>query len=281
MLAPPSGTLIHLFATRPDIVSPGVPWDCDPVVTQRRTTSVLGTGLLEAVSDAEIEATAAAQAPELRGRPAHIEDLVTHRRRVGRLGWKAQHATLDAFAADAYRNELGITNQYFPDEVAPNGNLHMLALMDPTPDPEASDSAVGMLADFMRFSATPHVPDVNSEGYTLFVQVGCESCHKTSYQTDAALGSMGARAVTAFTDLLLHDVGTGIDVEQGAASATEFRTAPLWGLDQSSLFLHDGRAATIDEAIVAHKQQAASAAQAYQALPPADRQAIVSFLRGR
>ena len=78
-----------------------------------------------------------------------------------------------------------------------------------------------------------------------------------------------------------HDVGTGLDVEQGAASATEFRTAPLLGLGESSLFLHDGRAATIDEAIVAHKQQAEGAAQAYLALPPEDRHAIVSFLRGR
>jgi len=276
-----AGSLIHLSITRPDIMSPGVPWACEPTVTQRRTTSVLGTGLLEAVSDVDIEQTALAQPEAVRGRVAYIEDAITHQRRVGRLGWKAQHATLDAFAADAYRNELGITNQYFPTEIAPGGDAHLLTLMDPTPDPEASESGVGILADFMRFSEAPRAPDLTLPGYALFRQAGCETCHKESYQTAASDASMGGRPVVALTDLLLHDVGTGPDIVQGAATASELRTPPLWGLGDTPIFLHDGRASTVDEAIRAHQQQGLTARDAYVALTSTERASLIAFLLGR
>jgi CxxC motif-containing protein (DUF1111 family) len=276
--APPEGQLLHAFSTRPDIAGPGIPDGCDVVMADRRTTSVLGAGLIEAIDDDEILAEEAAQADGVSGRAAHVDDAFRGGDRVGRFGWKAQHATLEAFAGDAYRSELGITNEIFTDEVAPNGDAELLGLMDKVPDPEAPAGAVAALADFMRFSAPPAPTAANEAGLSAFRNIGCASCHRETYTTRSGSSAVSSREVRLFSDLLLHDIGTGDGIPQAAALENELRTPPLWGLGRQSFYLHDGSEVSLDGAVRAHGGQAADARDAFEALTDSERADLLSFL---
>jgi CxxC motif-containing protein (DUF1111 family) len=278
-------TLVHVFSTRPDLGAASVRSDCAAVVTERRTSSLLGAGLIEAIADDEIEALAERQPRALAGRPAYVLDLASGQERVGHFGWKAQHATLVTFAGDAYRNELGITNELFPEEVAPNGNMALLAAMDPTPDPEAASGGIYKLADFMRLLAPPAPraqegldTDAVSSGSRLFEQVGCQDCHFAGYVTKSAEPALDHRNVPLYSDLLLHDVGTGDGIAQADANEHELRTPPLWGVRHAQIWLHDGRAHSLDEAIRLHGGQALEVRQSYEGLEPEERAAVIAFL---
>jgi CxxC motif-containing protein (DUF1111 family) len=275
--APPSGTVLHVFSTRPDIAGPGIPEGCDAVLAERRTTNVLGAGLIEAVDDEEILAEEAAQADSLAGRAALVDDAFRGGERVGRFGWKAQHATLDAFAGDAYRTELGITNEIFTEEVVPNGDPALLDAMDGVPDPEAKVGAVRALADFMRFSAPPAPTSDQAAGLETFRRIGCSGCHRESYTTRDEAGLAG-RELFLYSDLLLHDVGTGDGIAQAAALANELRTPPLWGLSRQSLFLHDGSVSSPEDAVLAHGGQASDVRDAFVGLSESERLELLSFL---
>jgi len=280
--APPGGTLIFAFSIRPDIAAATIPPGCD-VMTRRRTTPLFGAGLIEAIPDDAIAAAAAEQASGEgpHGTVAWVTDVTSGTRRVGRFGWKAQHATLDSFAGDAYRNEMGITNELFPTENAPNGDAAALAEMDWVPDPEARVGVIGELADFMRFLAAPQArPGDHAAGAALFAATGCAVCHRPSFTTAADAGA-GRAAVTValYSDLLLHDVDTGDGIPQGAAGASQLRTPPLWGVSAASTLLHDGRTSSLDAAIVAHGGEARTARQRYLALAPAQRSSLLDFLR--
>jgi CxxC motif-containing protein (DUF1111 family) len=278
---PAHNSLVHLFSTRPDIASARVPNDCSAVVVQRRTTTLLGAGLVEAIPDAQIEQLAKQQPSVVAGRPAYIIDIASGAERVGHFGWKAQHATLQSFAGDAYRNEMGITNSLFPTEVAPNGDAASLAVMDSTPDPEATEGSLERLADFMRMLAPPvrQVQDDLTQGESLFATTGCETCHYAAYTTSSADPVLDRRAVKLYSDLLLHNVGTGDGIAQADAAPDELRTPPLWGVRYAQLWLHDGRASSLDEAIRMHAGQALPASRAYALLPPEERDALISFVR--
>src|SRR6266516_2366632 len=107
------------------------------VIAQRQSTPLFGLGLIEAIPDGAILQNAASPKPDgITGRPSIVQDVASGQRRVGRFGWKAQQATLLAFSADAYLNEMGITSRLFPQENAPNGNSELLAHCDTITDPE-------------------------------------------------------------------------------------------------------------------------------------------------
>lgn len=132
------------------------------IVAKRMTTPLFGAGLIETIPDATILFNAFLRRPDgISGRPSIVTDVASGKTRVGRFGWKAQQATLLAFAGDAYLNEMGITNRLFPHENAPNGNAALLAQYDTVADPEdVVDPATGkgdidMFADFMRLLAPP------------------------------------------------------------------------------------------------------------------------------
>jgi CxxC motif-containing protein (DUF1111 family) len=112
----------------------------------------------------------------------------------------------------------------------------------------------------------------------LFKSVGCAACHRETYRTRADAGSLATREVHLYSDLLLHDVGTGDGIPQDAALPSEIRTAPLWGLRRVSLLLHDGSANSIEDAIMAHAGQASDAQRSYAALSDAERRELLDFL---
>jgi len=146
-LAELGGSLLQQFAIDPAALE-RVPDEAN-VVAQRLTAPLFGAGLIEAIADAEILLNAARTQPDgISGRAAVVDDVVSGQRRIGRFGWKAQHASLLGFAGDAYRNEMGVTDRFFPHENAPNANQALLARFvtrpasrtRPTPPPGAATS---------------------------------------------------------------------------------------------------------------------------------------------
>ena len=271
---------------------PGVPRETIPAtantVARRVTTPLFGAGLIEAIPDSAIVlGTLRAKPAGVAGKVAMVRDVASGELRVGRFGWKAQHATLLAFSADAYANEMGITNRFFPTENAPNGNIAAIARFTrPTvDDPVAVDGTSGTdrLADYMRLLAAPPRAAANASalaGERLFASVGCASCHTPTLTTGRhPVAALSEQTVALYSDLLLHDMGPlGDGIVQGTAGARDMRTAPLWGLRTRNALLHDGSARTPDAAIRAHAGEAAGIRDAYLRLGAAERQQLLDFL---
>lgn len=221
----------------------------------RKPPSLYGIGLLEAVPVAELQAIADEQA---RKTPAHRGRLaVLSRGVVGRFGWKARIPTLRAFVATAFATELGVHKP--GDIIAVTKFLRVLAA-----PPAATPSR-----------------DV-SEGRRLFAEIGCADCHRPSLRigTFEAQPSLSNAAIDAYTDLLLHDMGrSNAELPEGAASASEFRTPPLWGVGKTAPYMHDGRARTLSDAMAMHAGQAADSAARFRSFTHAERAALVEFLR--
>ena len=287
-LANLGGSLLQAFAINP-AAQEIVPREAN-VVAHRQSTPLYGLGLIEAIPDNVIAQYARQPKPDgVRGRAAVVEDVVSGSLRVGRFGWKAQQATLLAFAADAYLNEMGITSRFFPEENAPNGNEDLLAKFDLTADPEdeidpaTGKSDIDLAADFMRYLAPPPRPaptPQSRQGEAVFGQVGCAVCHVPSMQTGPnVIGALDRKPVNLYSDLLLHDMGPLADgIAQADASPHEMRTPPLWGLHASAPYLHDGRARTLDEAIRAHAGEAGPSRDHYLRLNPAQHNQLLEFL---
>ena len=117
-------------------------------------------------------------------------------------------------------------------------------------------------------------------GEKVFRRTGCALCHVPEMQTGPnAVAALDKQPVPLFSDLLLHDVGTGDGIEQGLARGDEFRTAPLWGLRFRSQFLHDGRTKDLLDAIRLHRGEAARSSDAVRRLDAGERTALLAFLR--
>ena len=288
---------------------------CDPTssnfssggncVIGRSATPTFGLGLVEAVADSTFDQLAQSQPPAVRGTVRRlVED---GRQRVARFGWKNDHATLRAFSADAYLNEMGITNPDNPTEVSTCALNQqefgiVLQISEAPEDTTESDGRadIDRFADFMRALAAPPTlrPTASSQnGAHLFNQIGCQSCHTSSLTTAQSPASfippttggvpitptlnaaLANRTFRPYSDFLLHDMGSlGDGITSGTAGPTMMRTAPLWGLRSRSRFLHDGRAGTFAEAIALHAGQGAAAAAAFQGLPSTQQQQVIDFL---
>jgi len=283
-------TLLHLFSVPPHTCQPVMPADVT-VVAHRAPIPLFGAGLVELIPD---EALLALEDPfdrdgnGVRGRAAIIMDVATGTRRVGRFGWKAQQASLLAFAGDAYRNEMGITNDLFPAEYAYGISADMMKRCDLRPEPEdvrdplTRRRGIDNFEAFMRFLAPVArgpVDDAVREGERVFQAIGCAACHVPSLATGPSTNPLFNRKnVPLFSDLLLHDIGTGDGITQAAARPDEIRTPALWGLRLRRPLLHDGSAATIEGAIDRHGREADLARKGFATLRPEDRARLMAFL---
>jgi len=255
-------------------------------VSRRMTTPLFGAGLIEAIPASTILARTHAAIPDgIHGVANMVVNLDTNQLEVGRFGWKAQHAALHDFAADAYLNEMGITSALFPTENKPQGKP-IPPEADRVADPEDNDGDVEKFTAFMRFLAPPprskpaNDPAV-MRGEQLFTSIGCANCHVPSMNTGPnAIAALANKAVPLYSDLLLHHMGAGLadGIIQGLATGDQYRTAPLWGLSRRHFYLHDGRATTFDAAIGQHSGEASAASSRYFGLKPADRTAFQAFL---
>jgi CxxC motif-containing protein (DUF1111 family) len=234
---------------------------------------------------------------------------------VGRFGWKDQHASLRSFSGDAYLNEMGVTSVLFPDEFTNICNT--ASEPNSPPGPDGMDD-VEKFARFIRATKAPPRDDVLAKtekarrGSDLFDRIGCATCHVRTLTTAAAgtkihggtytiPEALGGRSFHPFGDFLMHDVGTGDGIvvpvpehygramprlQWRAFSPPEFhdnrnrlRTAALWGLRVRTRMMHDGESVTAADAIRRHRGEAKESSVRFALLSPADREALLEFLR--
>jgi len=285
-------TLMHLFSTPAHACQSIIPDDVT-IVARRAPIPLFGAGLVEAIPDDTILALDDAldrNRDGISGRAAIVEDVATGQARVGRFGWKAQHATLLAFSGDAYLNEMGISNDLFPRDYVFGVSAEQMKRCDPMLDPEDKrDRATGRrgidnFESFMRLLAPVErdgSTDPSRDGERIFAAIGCASCHVPSLTTGRSADRLfDRRPVALFSDLLLHDVGTGDGIRQAAAAPEEIRTPALWGLRLRRPLLHDGSAATPTDAIMRHGNEADLSRRGFERLSAADRSLLLTFLSG-
>lgn len=245
-------------------LAPGIPAQAD-LVSQRNAMTLRGMGVLDTIALGDVLANMAMEPSAVRGRPNVLADG-----RMGKFGWKADVATLVEFMGLALRNEMGLTNPLVPrDEVR--------SCSADQNSPEVDALALQAAAKFLNTldPPAPAAACTSSSGAALFQSAGCANCHTPS------LPGPGARQlVQPYTDLLLHDMGAGLadQMRQGSALGNEWRTPPLWRVSERGKFLHDGRAATLTDALLAHGGQGQAARDAFAALDAASKQAVLAFL---
>jgi len=247
----------------------------------RTSPVVFGRGLLDLVPDSVLLAYADPGDQNhdgVKGRPNRFVDG-----RIGRFGRKAFVPTLREFNAGAFAAEMSVTNPQQPTE-EDIGGKPIPAGVDPAADPEITQDALDLTDDFVRFLAPPTPLKLGKDGRRgrdLFSQVGCASCHIPTLRTGASpVPALRNRTFAAYTDLLLHDMGAGLaDICLGLATPADFRTEPLLDLRGAEHFLHDGRAATLEQAIELHGGEGSGARDRFEALSAADRAALVAFLK--
>ncbi len=296
-LAELGGSLLQAQAID-DAVLEIIPEEAD-VISLRVTNGILAAGLIEAISDEDLLANRDAQPEELRGE-AHMVSTFEDPNgplRVGRFGWKAQVATVLTFSADAAQNEMGLSNRFLPFDNAPNGDMERLKEWDNVPDPEDLPDSEGVefidrVTDFQRFVAQPpQTPRGAMSGEGVFMAVGCAICHTPTFTTanDPALeDALRDQVIHPYGDFLLHDMGAAGDgIEQGAGGVRELKTPPLWGMRYRSPLWHDGRflegtfEERVTDAIMEHGafgSQGVPSAEAFAALPTAQKQQLLAFL---
>ena len=285
------GTLYHLFSIPPHRCQVQIPPEAN-VIARRAPIPLFGAGLVEAIPD---ETILPRRIPDDRdgdgisGRAARIVDVATGRERIGRFGWKAQQATLLAFSGDAYRNEMGITNDLFPDEVALGIDPEQMKLcaarrrgIEDVRDRATGLRGIDNFENFMKFLAPIErgpIDDAVRRASRSSGRSAARACHTPVLMTGANANPLFDRKpVPLYSDLLLHDVGTGDGIEQAAAKGEEIRTPALWGLRFRRPLLHDGSAATVDAAVRRHDREAEAARQNFEALPDRERTELLAFL---
>lgn len=263
--------------------------------------AVFARGWMEAVKESEIERLEREQAARgdgIHGRvhrvafqsefsadPTYHQHVKGEPGLIGRFGLKARIATLDDFAADAFQGDMGITSPLRPNEL-PNPDD---ARDDQKPGIDTDLETVRHAAEYMRLLAVPPRPaatEQTTRGAALFEQVKCGVCHTASLETraDYPVPQIAGKRAALFTDFLLHDMGALLadGVRDFDASGREWKTPPLVGVSLQRTFLHDGRAKTVEAAVLAHAapgSQGAESATAYQALSDGDREALVAFVK--
>lgn len=254
-----------------------------------------GLGLLDAVSDADIMQWADPEdgdGDEISGvanwifmkeygiaRPGSIEQNGKY---IGRFGKKAATYDLHQQTAQAYNEDIGITSTY--EAYDTHSGLVV--------DPEITDQRIQDVIFYLRTLKAPIQRNRDQsdiiEGKQIFTQIKCASCHRPEMKTGfSSIVALSNKTFYPYTDLLLHDMGPGLDdrYTEGTALTSEWRTPALWGLGLSKnsqggryFLLHDGRAGSIEEAILLHGGEATGSRNKFEALNATEKQKLISFL---
>lgn len=283
----------------------------------RNGMPVFGLGLLELISEDDILALADendADNDNISGRPNRVFDPVKAKNNdpvpvsLGRFGWKASTPSVRVQSLGALRGDMGVTNPLFPEESVANTPLHESYLsrtgfvdtgVDGQGNTEASQEFSDEVVFYAETLAVPARRNIDDEsviaGAQLFTQVNCTGCHQPDFTTatgELLVGGLTAPAalkgqhIYPFTDMLLHDLGEGLADNRRDFTATgvEWKTRPLWGIgltktvNPAAGFLHDGRADTIEEAILWHGGEADKSKADFMALTKSDRQSLINFV---
>ncbi|HUF51547.1 MAG TPA: di-heme oxidoredictase family protein [Longimicrobiales bacterium] len=284
----------------PEVVPTGA------AVSVRLPPPVFGVGLIEAIPEHVILALADPEDEDgdgISGRPNLVrsaEFVAGHEVgggggiKVGRFGRKAQVSSLLQQVVEAYLQDMGITSDFAPVENRNPLSTVPTEAVDRVSDPEITAGTVQAVVHYIRLLAPPAPGAMTArreQGRQLFTSVGCGSCHVPTLRTGThTVAALSNQDVTLYSDLLLHDMGDALadNRSDGGASGHEWRTTPLWGLrlmrqflNGEAFLLHDGRARTVEEAILLHGGEAERVRQAFAALSPTQRAALLDFVESR
>ncbi len=254
-----------------------------------------GLGFIDAVSDEDILAWADptdADGNGVSGVPNWIEiksylherpgAIANNGKYIGRFGKKAAVYDLDQQTSQAYNEDIGITSTY--EAYDTQSGLET--------DAEISDQTVQDVVFYLKTLKAPiqrstDHPDIVS-GKSIFSEVGCANCHRPEMKTGiSSIAALSNKTFYPYTDLLLHDMGPDLDDEytEGSATTAEWRTPALWGLGLSKFsqggsyfLLHDGRARSIEEAILLHGGEGQSSRENFQSISALDKAKLIKFL---
>jgi CxxC motif-containing protein (DUF1111 family) len=263
-------------------------------MSARAAPAMVGLGLLEAVPESalrELSDPDDRNGDGISGRTNVVWDARAARKATGRFGWKAEQPNLTQQAAAAFRGDIGITTSLFPLENHTDRQASCRGQASGGA-PEATDD---VLRDIVAYARTLGVPARRAasdpevqQGQRLFDEVGCASCHRPVLEAGLVQGApeLGGGEIHPYTDLLLHDLGDDLGDGRPSFEATgnEWRTAPLWGVglvktvNGHTFLLHDGRARDVREAVLWHGGEARGSRDAFVALDPAGRRAVVRFV---
>jgi CxxC motif-containing protein (DUF1111 family) len=225
------------------------------------------------------------------GRVNHVWDVEHREVRVGRFGWKANQPSLRQQNAGAFRGDIGITSDLFPEEDCPPAQAECRAAPSGGA-PELDAWKLEQVTFYTRMLAVPARRDVDHpevlRGRRLFRELRCASCHVPRHETGTMPDApeLSGQTVFPYTDLLLHDMGPELadDRPDFEATGREWRTPPLWGLglvrtvNRHTRFLHDGRARSLEEAILWHGGEAEHSRERFRDLSAPERAALLRFL---
>lgn len=263
-------------------------------ISPRVAQQMIGLGLLELIPEWRLQELADEYDSDqdgVSGRMNHVKNVVTGATVTGRFGWKANQPNIAQQAAGAFNGDIGITSLMFPNEnytsletacqSAPNGGT-----------PEIDEANFQAVVTYCRTLAVPaqrnHYSEDVSKGAKLFGEANCTACHTPSHtsSSDGTIAALKNVTFFPFTDLLLHDMGDGLadGLPDFEANGNEWRTQPLWGIglikavNNHTYLLHDGRARSIEEAILWHGGEAESSKQLFMKLNATDRSYVLKFL---
>ncbi|HVV00845.1 MAG TPA: di-heme oxidoredictase family protein, partial [Verrucomicrobiae bacterium] len=252
----------------------------------RLAPALVGMGLLEAVGEDTVHALADADASGGDGIRGHFQTVIdpqTAQLRMGRFGYKAGKARVSDQIASALNTDMGVTTAAYPE-------------LDGETNSGPVELSNADLANWTRYvsclgvNARRNLADPQClHGEQLFLSANCARCHTPTLKTSpyAPMAELRSQTIHPYTDLLLHDLGPGLadNLGEGNATGSEWRTAPLWsigltaGVSGGEAYLHDGRARTLEEAILWHDGEAASSREAFRNMPAVDRAALIAFLK--
>lgn len=275
----PDGKKYELRRPYLTFVIPGVSKD-KIISSLRMSPSIIGMGLLDAVPTStliDLSDPFDLNGDGITGRPNLVRDIASNTKKLGRFGFKAAHPDLLQQSAAALFHDMGVTNSLFNDTKL---------------EAEMSDADLDKIMLFQKVGGVPKARDQEDAeviaGKALFQQVNCSGCHLMSLKTGVSSDpELSNQEFHPFTDLLLHDMGPGLADKRAefAAKGSEWRTTPLWGIgiakdlaDHKPGFLHDGRARTIEEAVLWHGGEAKNSLTAYTKLSESDRIKLLKFL---
>ncbi len=259
----------------------------------RMPGSLVGIGLLEAVDEAQIAALADpgdADGDGVSGRMNRVKDPRDGRIRMGRFGWKASAFSVRHQVARALAMDMGVTTSVF--RKLDCGDLQGDCQAANTGEAELDDVALEKMVKYVALLGVPAQRGLDdpavAQGRQLFDDAGCGGCHTPTLTTGRyhPYAELREQTIHPYTDLLLHDMGPGLadDVRESGAKGSEWRTAPLWGLGLAEVtasqpaYLHDGRAASVLEAVLWHGGEADASRQAVLAMTQEERSALLAFL---
>ncbi|MEW5964079.1 MAG: di-heme oxidoredictase family protein [Pseudomonadota bacterium] len=271
------------------------------MLSPRIAPQMIGLGLLEAIPEADIRAGADpddADKDGISGRASEVWSNEEGRVMLGRFGWKAGNPSVRQQSADAFSGDMGLSTPLFPGTSGDCTERQARCLAAPSgaspapTDPEVGDELLDLVAFYAKNLAVPMRRDPGAaqvlRGKALFAGAGCAACHRPSFTTGTLADQphLSGQRIWPYTDLLLHDMGEGLadNRPEGVASGREWRTAPLWGIGLTAtvsghtFFLHDGRARSVEEAILWHAGEAQATRDAFAAMSQSEREALVAFV---